>query len=236
MIDLVLEGPGKNALSTAMMRDLQRGLAAAGGGPVLLRGGGDVFSAGLNLVEIAGFDVDGMRSYLGVLEDLIAALFNYPGPVVGFIHGHAIAGGCILALCCDHRVCAPDPAIKFGLNEVALGLRFPRSILQLVRRRVAPQSLDEVVLGGRLYAPQDALRVGLVDELGDEQRARERLAALASHPAEIYALTKAELRDGVLADAEQRRAHLEEALPIWTGPAVRQRLLGFLTKKAASRG
>ena len=231
MVDLVLEGPGKNALGTGVMRELLRGLAAANGAPVLLRGAGDVFSAGLNLVEIAGLDAAGMREYLGLLEALIEALYRYPGPLVVYVHGHAIAGGCILALCCDHRVCAADPRIKFGLNEVALGLRFPRSILQLVRRRVAPQSLDEVVLGGHLYAPVDALRVGFVDELGDEDRARERLANLARHPAEIYAATKAELRAGVLVeDPALRRAFIDEALPAWTAPALKQRLLGFLKK------
>lgn len=231
MIDLVLEGAGKNALGTTVMRELLRGLAAADGAPVLLRGAGDVFSAGLNLVEIAGLDDAGMRAYLGLLEELILALYRYPGPLVVYVHGHAIAGGCILALCCDHRVCAPDPGIKFGLNEVALGLRFPRSILQLVRRRVAPQCLDEVVLGGHLYAPADALRVGFVDELGDEDRARERLAVLARHPAANYAATKAELRAGVLVeDPAQRRAFIDEALPVWTAPALKQKLLGFLKK------
>jgi enoyl-CoA hydratase len=232
MIDLVLEGAGKNALGTAVMRELLRGLAAAGGAPVLLRGAGDVFSAGLNLVEIAGLDDEGMRAYLGVLEDLIRGLYLYPGPLVVHVHGHAIAGGAILALCCDHRVCAPDPSLKFGLNEVALGLRFPRSILQLVRRRIATQSLDEVVLGAHLFTPAEALRVGFVDELGDLDRARERLAILARHPADIYAATKAELRAGVLVeDPALRRAFIDEALPAWTAPALKQRLLGFLNKK-----
>ena len=232
MIDLILEGAGKNALGTAVMRELLRGLAAAGGAPVLLRGAGDVFSAGLNLVEIAGLDDEGMRAYLGVLEDLIRGLYLYPGPLVVHVHGHAIAGGAILALCCDHRVCAPDPSLKFGLNEVALGLRFPRSILQLVRRRIATQSLDEVVLGAHLFTPAEALRVGFVDELGDLDRARERLAILARHPADIYAATKAELRAGVLVeDPALRRAFIDEALPAWTAPALKQRLLGFLTKK-----
>ena len=111
MIDLVLEGAGKNALGTAVMRELLCGLAAAGGAPVLLRGAGDVFSAGLNLVEIAGLDDEGMRAYLGVLEDLIRGLYLYPGPLVVHVHGHAIAGrptfgdwlagvsnGCLMAL------------------------------------------------------------------------------------------------------------------------------------------
>ncbi len=229
MIDLVLEGPGKNALSTALMRDLQARLAAAGGAPVLLTGAGDAFSAGLNLVEIAGFDALGMRAYLEVLEDTIRALYLYPGPLVAFVNGHAIAGGCIFTLCCDHRVCTQAPGIKVGLNELALGLRFPRSVLRLVQRRVAPQCLGEVVLGARLHGPADALRLGFVDELGGIELARERLAGLAGHPAEVYAATKAELRAGVLVDdPQQRRAFMEEALPVWTSPALRERLIGFL--------
>ena len=232
MIDLVLEAPGKNALGTELMREVQARLTTAAGAPVLLTGSGDAFSAGLNLVEIAAFDEPGMRAYLELLEETIRALFLYPGPVVAFVNGHAIAGGCIFTLCCDHRVCSPDSKIKVGLNEVALGLRFPRSILQLVRRRVAPQSLDEVVLGAQLHAPQEALRLGMVDELGDLELARTRLATLARHPAEIYAGTKAELREGVLVELAQRRAFMDAALPTWTAPALKQRLLAMLKKPA----
>ncbi len=233
MIDLVLEGPGKNALGTALMTEVQARLVAAAGAPVLLTGAGDAFSAGLNLVEIAGLDEAGMRAYLEVLDDTIRALYLYPGPLVAFVNGHAIAGGCIFTLCCDHRVCTPSTSVKVGLNEVALGLRFPRSVLQLVRRRIAPQCLDEVVLGAGLHAPQDALRLGMVDELGDLEQARARLAALAKHPREVYAGTKLELREGVLLDdAAQRRAFIDQALPTWTAPELKQRLLGFLKRPA----
>lgn len=232
MIDLVLDGPGKNALSSALMRDLLARLGAAAGAPVLLTGAGDALSAGLNLVEIAGFDSAGMRAYLELLERTIHALYLYPGPLVAYVNGHAIAGGCIFALCCDHRVASREASLKIGLNEVALGLRFPRSVLQLVRRRVAPEHLDEVVLGAGLHDPQGALRLGLVDELGDLAVARARLAALAQHPADAYASTKADLRAGVLVeDAAQARAFLEAALPAWTSPALRERLMGFLSQR-----
>ncbi len=129
MIDLVLEGPGKNALSTVLMRELLAKLEAAAGAPALLTGAGDALSAGLNLVELAGFDVAGMRAYLELLERTMHALYLYPGPLVAFVNGHAIAGGCIFTLCADHRVSSPAPTGKIGLNEVALGLRFPRSVL-----------------------------------------------------------------------------------------------------------
>lgn len=229
MIDIHLQGPGKNAMSSALMTGLRTQLAAAGGAPVLLTGGGDVFSAGLNLVEVSTLDDDGMLAYLTLLEDTVAALFHYPGPLVAFINGHAIAGGCVLALCCDLRVVAGDPGIKFGLNEVALGLQFPRGISSLVRRRVASHCLDEVVLGGHLYGPHDAVRIGFADEVGDLEVARARLAHLAGHPAEAYALNKAEIRAGVLdEDPVIRRAYLTAALPAWTAPALRARLQGFL--------
>ncbi len=229
MIDIHLDGPGKNAMSSTLMNGLRTRLAAAGGAPVLLTGAGDVFSAGLNLVEVATLDEDGMLAYLTLLEDTIAALYHYPGPVVAFVNGHAIAGGCVLALCCDLRVVAADPGIKFGLNEVALGLRFPRGVLSLIRRRVAPHCLDEIVLGGHLYRPQDAVRVGLADEVGDLEAARARLAHLARHPAGTYAQNKAEIRAGVLdEDPAVRHAYLAEALPAWSSPALRARLQGFL--------
>lgn len=235
MIDVVLSGPGKNALSTALMLSLREQIDRGGGEPLLLRGEGDAFSAGLNLAEIVGFDADAMSRYLAVLEDLIHALFNYPGPTVALIGGHAIAGGCVLALCCDHRVVSADPKLKIGLNEVALGLRFPGSVLALARRRVALQSFDEVILGARLYAPQDALRVGLVDEVAAaaEAVARQRLAELARHPAGAYADTKRAIRSGVLdADLAQRKAEREALLPLWTSPELRARIAAFLGAKA----
>lgn len=232
MIEILLEGPGKNALSSTLMAGLRDRLAAAGGAPVLLTGAGEAFSAGLNLVEVAGFDDACMLTYLHLLEDTIAALFHYPGPVVAFVNGHAIAGGCVLALCCDVRVVAPRAEIKIGLTEVALGLRFPRGVLGLVRRRVAPHSLDEVVLGARVYGPEDAVRVGFVDEVGDLEVARTRLAALAAHPADAYAFNKAEIRAGVLDEpSSARHTYLHDALPAWTSPEVRARLQAFLARR-----
>jgi enoyl-CoA hydratase len=234
MIEIHLRGPGKNAMSSAVMRGLQDQLAAAGGAPVLLTGDGDAFSAGLDLVEVSRLDAPAMLAFLELLEATIAALYHYPGPLVGYINGHAIAGGCVVALCCDLRVVAAAPAIKFGLNEVALGLQFPRGILDLARRRVAPQFLEEVILAGRLYAPHDAVRVGLADELGDLAVARARLAELAAHPAGTYARNKAWLRAGLLDEApEARRAYLEQALPAWTAPALHARLQAFLASRKA---
>lgn len=238
MIDVVLSGPGKNALSSALMQSLRGQLARAEGQPVLVRGEGDAFSAGLNFFELATLDAAGLDEFLAVLEDLLHELYNYPGPTVALVSGHAIAGGCLVAMCCDHRVCAADPRLKIGLNEVALGLHFPGTALALARRRVNPQSLDEVILGARLYGPEDALRVGLVDEVAAaaEAVARQRLAELASHPADAYGGAKRAIRGGVLdMDPAQRRAERAALLPHWTDPALRARIGAFLAAKAQAK-
>jgi enoyl-CoA hydratase len=238
MIEVVLSGPGKNALSSTLMQSLRGQLARAEGQPVLLRGEGDSFSAGLNFFELATLDAAGLDEFLAVLEDLLHELYMYPGPTVALVGGHAIAGGCLVAMCCDHRVCAADPRLKIGLNEVALGLQFPPPALALARRRISPHHLDEVILGARLYGPEEALRVGLVDEVAPaaEAVARARLAELARHPADAYAAAKRVLRSGVFdVDPARRRAEREAVLPAWTDPTLRARIAAFLEGRAKAK-
>jgi len=136
MRELVISSTARNAVSTALLEALARDLAAAGGEPVLLSGAGTVFSAGLDLREVAQLDLPGARRLLAALEGVVEALYTYPAPTVALVNGHAIAGGCVLALCCDHRVMTADPGARIGLNEVALGLVFPPKTLAMVRARL----------------------------------------------------------------------------------------------------
>ncbi len=224
-----MEAPGKNALGTELMDRLLSQLEQAGGEPVLLTGAGDAFSAGLNLKEVHALDPAGMERFLIRLEALVEALHGYAGPTVAFVNGHAIAGGCILALCCDHRVAVADAKVRIGLNEVALGLRFPPGVLRLVRERVSPAHVTEVLLGAGLHAPEHALRLALVDELGDGDVARARLSAMAAHPADALAATKHALRGSLRAPGDEET--LKKLLPVWTSEQLKQRIAGALKKK-----
>src|SRR5687767_727224 len=125
MNEIVLSGPGKNCLSTVMMDFLIGKLREADGGPVLLTGAGDAFCAGLDLKELASLDAAGLQAYLRKLETMVEALYSHAGPVVAAANGHAIAGGSVLLLCCDLKIATKHPKVKFGLNELALGVRFP---------------------------------------------------------------------------------------------------------------
>ncbi|CAN5603363.1 enoyl-CoA hydratase/isomerase family protein [soil metagenome] len=231
-MDLRIDAPGKNALSLASMEALLEGIARAKGEPLLVSGAGDAFSAGLNLKEVSSIDRAGMRRFLDTLDRLVEALYLYPAPTVAHVNGHAIAGGCVIALCCDESIAEDDPKIRIGLNETALGLPFPPKILAMVQRAVRPAALERVVLGAELFDPTEAARLGLVDMVAKDSRklAEERLALLASHPREIYRHTKLALRHGTFDVGDAQRDFEERLEPAWTGEEVRGRIRARLAR------
>jgi enoyl-CoA hydratase/carnithine racemase len=232
MFELTLNGPGKNALSTTMLNTILEKLREAGGKPILLTGAGDAFCAGLDLKEIATLDDRGMMAFLELLEETMARLFTYPGPTVACINGHAVAGGCVLALACDYRVVVPDARARIGLNEVAIGLRFPPRTFSIVRRRIPIAYREQVLLGAELHNPVNALRLGLVDEIAEDAAtvARDRLAVFAKHPAGAYAATKSDLRGSLDRNPEEERYFREAVLPVWTSEPIRARIAAVLKR------
>ena len=216
--ELVLNGPGKNALGSNVMQAIVDGVRTADGRPILVTGTGDAFSAGLDLKEVATLDRPGMERYLLLLDEVVDTLYGYPAPTVAAVNGHAIAGGCVIALCCDLRIAVSDPRARIGLNEVARGLEFPPKILALARQRIPAHALQRVVLEGGLHDPATALALGLLDEMAADPvaRARECLKVLATHPPAIYAATKRVVRAGTLdLTDDQRRYFREHLVPSW---------------------
>jgi len=233
MTDLVMTAPGKNALSTELMADILARVRAGNGDPLLVTGAGDAFSAGLNLKEVASLELDGMRRFLQLLEDMVQALFEYPGPTVAAVNGHAIAGGCVIALCCDYRVATRDPKTRIGLNEVALGVQFPPKVLGMTRRRVPPRSLERVVLEAGLHDPETAYALGLVDELADDclGTARARLERLAAHPRAAYVATKRGIRGSLALTPAEQREFDDVLVPSWVAPDAKDRMRAALGKR-----
>lgn len=232
IVELIVDGPGRNSLSTDVMSGLIQRIHAAGGRPLLVSGAGGTFCAGLNLKEVAALDLAGMTKFLRLLDDLVDALYGYPGPTVAHVNGHAIAGGCVITLCCDLRIIAQDPNIRIGLNEVALGLEFPPKIIELARRRISRRWIDRVVLEGALHDPQSAYQIGLVDEVSGDAAASAgaALARLARSPHAEYLAAKRALRPPLALSAEQRRYHDEHIVPAWCAPAVKERARAALAR------
>ncbi len=233
MREIILNASGKNALSMELMRAVIAELKSAAGEPLLITGAGDAFSAGLNLEEVLALDASSVRQFMDLLEEMVAELYSYPGPTVALINGHAIAGGCVVALACDHRVMKSGTGARIGLNETAIGLPFPPGVLRLAEARLPRRQRERILLGGELFDAETALELGLVDEIDEDASsvAGERLAALATRPASAYAFNKHALRADRLTPSAEEAARFEATgLPVWVSEDVKAIIRGLLAR------
>ncbi len=226
---LRLESGKVNAIGPAFVAGLNQlldGLADANA--AVVTGQGSVFSAGLDLPALIDLDPAAMQRFMEEFNALMLRLFELPIPLVAAINGHAIAGGCVLALQADLRLAA-DRESRLGLNEAQLGLGLPAVVLETLRCQVPGSSLSPIALEGRLFSPREALQLGLVHEVVPEaglvQKALERAQALAQlAPAGVRQI-KAALRRPV---AESIRAvsaaDSQRWVASWLDPASQARL------------
>jgi enoyl-CoA hydratase len=186
-----------------------------------------VFCPGLDLVTLLDFDRLAMRGFMLRFAEAVWALYALPKPVVAAVNGHAVAGGCILALTADWRVARRGAQI--GLNEVKIGVPLPWSVALLLRGAAPPAALSGVALLGRNFEGEQALRAGLADELADadgfEAACRARLEEFADKDAYAFATTKRYLRESSLREMRAREAELiEEFLEGWFHTETRARI------------
>ena len=185
------------------------------------------FSAGLDLPALDALDRDQMGSFMSAFSRTMLRLFELPLPVVAAVNGHAIAGGCVLALQADVRIGAVSD-FRIGLNEVQLGIGLPALVLETLRAQVPPPSLLPIAQEGRLFSPDEALAVGLLHELAPpdrlEQRAVGRALELGALPSSAFAAVKQGLRSTVA----QRVRELQEQdaarwAQLWSSDEGRER-------------
>jgi len=139
---------------------------------VVLTGHGRFFSAGLNLVDLYHGTREDVKSVFTALATALNSVMTFPGPVIAVVNGHAVAGGCLLALCCDYRMGVAGN-YKMGINELAIGLDLPPLGLAVVRRSVATNQLFDIASLGKFYTPEEGVSVGLLNELADAGSALE---------------------------------------------------------------
>jgi enoyl-CoA hydratase len=145
---------------------------------VILTGTGSIFSAGVDLFRLTREGADYVRHFLPRLSRSLRALFTFPKPVIAAVNGHAIAGGCVIALACDIRLMAEGPG-TIGVPELLVGVPFPTVPLEIVRFAVPRQKLQSLIYTGRTLSAPEALAAGIVDELGAPDALLTRAQELA---------------------------------------------------------
>jgi 3-hydroxyacyl-CoA dehydrogenase/enoyl-CoA hydratase/3-hydroxybutyryl-CoA epimerase len=141
-----------------------------------------IFVAGADLKTLLQAAKTGeMRGFIERGQQVFNRLADLGIPTVAAIHGASAGGGYEVALACDYRVASDDPATRIGLPETSLGLLPAWGGCTRLPRLIGTEKATEVILKGKLYSAQEALKIGLVDEVAprDElvDRAREKLRA-----------------------------------------------------------
>jgi enoyl-CoA hydratase len=240
-----------NAIDGAFVDDMTEAaalLAADDGvrGVLIASAHSRVFCPGLDLVGLVELDRPAMKRFMEKFARMVWSLYGLGKPVVAAIGGHAVAGGCVLALTADYRVLRRG-GVNIGLNEVRVGVPLPWGVARLLRASASPHRLSEVALLGRNFADEAALEAGLVQELASrpvpggatgagvhtgtsgsddfEAICLQRLAEFVERDALSLARTKQYLRASALADMQAHEAeHADEWLDSWFSETTRARI------------
>lgn len=202
---------------------------------VVLTGTGSAFSAGVDLQRMVAGGAAYARAFLPALSEAFLAVFDHPGPTVAAVNGHAIAGGCVLAAACDLRLMSGG---TIGLAELSVGVPFPTAALEIMRHAVGP-SAGRMVLTAEVLDPERARAIGLVDHV---EPAGELLDTAVRHarrmarvPAEVYALSKRQLRRPAWQRISENEADDEQVTDSWASDETRAAITAYLDRMRQSK-
>lgn len=201
---------------------------------VVITGSDKIFSAGVDLKRLSAGGPAYVREFLPRLHRLYEAVFFHPTPVIAAINGHAVAGGGILACCCDRRIMA-RAAGRIGVTELLVGVPFPALAFEILRFSVPGANLAEFAFSGATYTTDAALDRGWVDELAEPSELIEDALAVARELTEIspaaFAHTKAQMRAPVAERYALSGAVTDKvAADIWCAPETLARVRDYVAR------
>jgi methylglutaconyl-CoA hydratase len=237
---ITLNRPEKrNAISFDLINDLLRALdevAKSDAVVVILTGAGKAFCSGM--------DLENLKALLGRtpeenLEDsqtmvrLFRSLYEFPLVTIAAVNGAAIAGGTGLALLCDFTLAVPEA--KFGYTEVRIGF-VPAIVSTFLLRQVGEKQARDLLLTGRIFGAEEAMRMGLINEIvAPDQllaRARELAGTLMENSPGSLRATKKLLNDHARSDLDtQIDAAVRENAAVRLTADFREGISSFLEKR-----
>lgn len=172
IVSLQLSSPPVNSLSLETCKELTSTLGdlefdGETRGVIIGSAAKGIFSAGLDirsLIVTAEHNEDSVAEFWTAVQEMWLTLYMSPLATVAAISGHCPAGGCMLALSCDARVMA-EGKYMIGLNEAQLGLLAPSWFSTLLKDTIGHRRAERMLQLGQLLPPEEALAVGMVDEV-----------------------------------------------------------------------
>ncbi len=210
-----LDRPVTNGLNRQLVGELAEALEGVKRdgdvhGLVLASSNDKFFSIGFDIPQLFDLTREDFRSFYQAFNRMCLDLYTLPKPTVAAITGHAIAGGCILALCCDYRFIAQGRKLM-GLNEIKLGVPVPYVADCVLRHLVGVRNGRDMMDSGEFYGPDELSRMGVVDQAWPLEQvlpqAVEKAGLLGALPQRAFAMIK---RNRVEAVEARILARLEE--------------------------
>ena len=237
---LTLNRPEKrNAISYELIDELARALEevkTSSAQVLILTGAGKAFCSGMdldNLKALTGRTPDQSLADTRKMAALFRDLYDFPKPTIAAVNGAAVAGGTGLATLCDFTLAVPEA--RFGYTEVRIGF-VPAIVSTFLLRQVGEKIARDLLLTGRLFDAEEALRIGLINEIVSPEklhdRARELSAQLMENSPASLAYTKRLLSDHAREELNaQIEAAVRENAAIRETPDFREGVTSFLEKR-----
>jgi 3,2-trans-enoyl-CoA isomerase len=197
-------------------------------GGVIITGKPGFFSSGIDLMEAYDYNEEQVKQFWTDFLALPQALASFKKPLVAAISGHSPAGGCVIALCCDHRIMAEGQFI-IGLNEIPVGIIVPGSIFNLYSFWLGQNKAYQYIMEGKLLTVAEALRGGLIDDMVSQEElmasAEKKIRSYMQMNRVTWSTSKLNLRKELIGklNADQTE-NLTIMLKQWWAPATRKGL------------
>ena len=225
----------RNAFTLAMWQRLPELLAEAALDPglrllVVKSANGGAFCAGADIAELlankdnAAWHAANQQAINRAQHDLA----RFAAPTLAMVEGDCVGGGCGIALACDLRLATPQA--RFGITPARLGLVYPLHDVKLLVDLVGPGQARRLLFTGGLIDADEALRIGLVEQVADEEAALVA-AILAASPHSTRAL-KHFVRRVLDGQGEEDAASLRLFAEAVSGPDFHEGTTAFLEKRA----
>lgn len=201
---------------------------------VLASAGDKFFSIGFDIPHLFELSRQVFRDFYRSANQMFLDLYTLPKPTIAALTGHAIAGGCILALCCDYRLIAAGRKLM-GLNEIKLGVPVPYLADVILQSLVGVRHSRQIVETGEFYESEELFQIGMVDHIHPLEdvlpKAIEKAQALGAMQPEAYRAIKANRTAFVESQILKHREEKEAVfIDCWYSEAARE-----LLKKAMEK-